>query len=183
MRRPTHKNTCLSAIQAHARPPNARTSKKTLKYTDVVVNSMILTSQALGSKSIYAENKEVVTTVTTKGTVHSLARFTHVQEYSLQLFLMVCRKGGPTLSTMPEKMYWKQDTRKRVVFSEFSIFDFSVFSCGGMNLGAISQYAASKRLISVDLPRLSLYILESDELCNYAQQYLTQQWSEHLSRN
>ncbi len=134
MRRPTHKNTCLSAIQAHARPPNARTSKKTLKYTDIVVNSMILTSQALGSKSIYAENKEVVTTVTTKGTVHSLARFTHVHGYSLQLFLMVCRKGGPTLSTIPEKMYWKHDIRKRVVFSEFSIFDFSVFNRGGMNL-------------------------------------------------
>lgn len=39
---------------------------------------MILTSQALGSKSIYAENKEVATIVTTKGTIESLVRFYHV---------------------------------------------------------------------------------------------------------
>ncbi len=74
MRRPTHQNTCLSAIHAHARPPNARTTRKPLKYTDIVVNSMMLTSQALGSKSIYAENKEVATIVATKAAIGRLAR-------------------------------------------------------------------------------------------------------------
>lgn len=39
---------------------------------------MILTSQAPGSKSMYAENREVATIVTTKGTVVILIRLYHI---------------------------------------------------------------------------------------------------------
>jgi hypothetical protein len=49
-------------------------------------------------------------------------------------------KGGPTLSTMPDKMYSKHDTKKSVVFSEFSIFDFSLSRWGGMNLCGSALY-------------------------------------------
>ena len=38
------------------------------------------------------------------------------------------------LSTMAESMYWKQEIKKRLVFSEFSTFDFSVSNRGGINL-------------------------------------------------
>ncbi len=53
---------------------------------------------------------------------------------NLRFLVMDCRKGGPTLRTMPERMYWKQDIKKRLVFSEFSMLDFSFFTFGGMNL-------------------------------------------------
>ena len=53
---------------------------------------------------------------------------------SLQLFRMDCLNGGPTLSTIPENMYWKQDIKNKVVFSEFFMLDFWVSSRGGMNL-------------------------------------------------
>ena len=52
-----------------------------------------------------------------------------------QLFRMGCLNGGPTLSTIPENIYWKQDIKNRVVFSEFFTLDFWVSSWGGMNLG------------------------------------------------
>ena len=47
---------------------------------------------------------------------------------------MGCLNGRPALSTTPMKMYSKQETRKRAVFSEFLMFDFSGLTCGGMNL-------------------------------------------------
>ena len=58
---------------------------------------------------------------------------------------MVCQNGGPTLCTIPEKMYWKHETKNRVVFSEFSTFDFSVSNCGGMNLEGGQLGAQVKR--------------------------------------
>lgn len=132
--RATHKNTRLSATQAHAKPPSARINKKTLKSVDMSVNCIILTSHVLGSKSRYAANKNVVTTVTTKGTAKIQQWHSCWTRLYVQLFLMVWRNGGPTLSTMPEKMYWKQETKNNVVFSEFSILDFSWSTCGGWNL-------------------------------------------------
>lgn len=79
MRRAIHKNTRLSAIHAHANPPSAKTRTKTLKLTDIVVNCMMLVSQTPGSKSIYAENKEVATIVITKGTVHISIRLHRIR--------------------------------------------------------------------------------------------------------
>lgn len=58
---------------------------------------------------------------------------------------MVCLNGGPTLCTIPEKIYWKHETKKRVVFSEFSTFDFSVSNWGGMNLEGGQLGAHGKR--------------------------------------
>ena len=73
--------------------------------------------------------------MTTKGTGQSISNHSlEVIATSLRLFRMDCLNGGPTLSTMPENMYWKQDIKKRVVFSEFFVLDFWVSSCGGMNL-------------------------------------------------
>ena len=45
-----------------------------------------------------------------------------------------CRNGGPALRTTPARIYSKQDVKKRAVFSEFSTFDFSGSTCGGINL-------------------------------------------------
>lgn len=73
--------------------------------------------------------------VTTKGTGQLYQRVSlQVAATGLRLFRMDCLNGGPTLSTIPENMYWKQDIRKRVVFSEFFTLDFWVSSCGGRNL-------------------------------------------------
>lgn len=47
---------------------------------------------------------------------------------------MGCLKGRPALITTPIKMYSKQDTRNKAVFSEFLMFDLSGLTCGGMNL-------------------------------------------------
>ena len=38
------------------------------------------------------------------------------------------------LNTMPERIYWKHEIKNRAVFWEFSMFDFSVFSLGGIYL-------------------------------------------------
>lgn len=62
-----------------------------------------------------------------------------------------CRKGRPALSTTPEKMYSKQDTKKRVVFSEFLMLDFICPILGGiyllrrLELGLCVQQAPAKR--------------------------------------
>lgn len=56
---------------------------------------------------------------------------------NLQLFLMLWRNGGPTLKTIPEKRYWKQEMQNNDVFSEFSILDFSLSNAGGMNLNTV----------------------------------------------
>ena len=48
------------------------------------------------------------------------------------------------LRTMPERMYWKQEMRKRTVFSEFSMLDFCFFVLGGMNQGC--RRTASKAM-------------------------------------
>ncbi len=47
---------------------------------------------------------------------------------------MVRRKGGPMLSTIDEKMYWKQEIKNKVVFSELRMFDLFRRTLGGMNL-------------------------------------------------
>ena len=52
----------------------------------------------------------------------------------LQLWAIDWRNGGPTLKTIPDRMYSKQETKNNVVFSEFSIFDLSLSKWGGMNL-------------------------------------------------
>lgn len=73
--------------------------------------------------------------VTTKGTGQLYQCLSlRMTVTSLQLFCVDCLNGGPTLSTIPENMYWKQDSKKRVVFSEFLMLDFWVSNCGGMNL-------------------------------------------------
>ena len=61
-------NTLLSAIDAHAKPPSAKTSTKTLKSADMSVSCISLESRTPGSNSIQKENREVTTMVTTKGT-------------------------------------------------------------------------------------------------------------------
>ena len=48
----------------------------------------------------------------------------YVRTANLPFIVMGCRKGGPTLITIPVKMYWKQENRKRAVFSEFSMLLF-----------------------------------------------------------
>jgi len=70
---------------------------------------------------------------------------------NLQLFLMDCLNGGPTLITIPVNMYWKQEIRNRAVFSEFVTLDFSMFSCGGTNL-ANSQLQDNFKRIRLYLP-------------------------------
>ena len=78
--------------------------------------------------------------VTTKGTGQSISNHSSgTIATNLRLFRIDCLNGGPTLSTIPEDMYWKQDIKKRVVFSEFLIFDFCVSSCGGMNLYLLAK--------------------------------------------
>lgn len=78
--------------------------------------------------------------VTTKGTGQFYQCVSmHINVTSLRLFCMDCLKGGPILRTTPENMYWKQDIKKRVVFSEFLILDFCVSSCGGTNLAFVSK--------------------------------------------
>ena len=47
-------------------------------------------------------------------------------------------------------MYWKQDNKNKDVFSEFSMFDFSVSSFGGINLGDGQHFQWS--LLRVDAP-------------------------------
>lgn len=69
------------------------------------------------------------------------------------------------------------------MFSEFTMFDFAVFNRGGTNLGVVSQYPLLERGSTIGLPCLLLYVFERDELYKYTQQYLTQQWSEHLARD
>lgn len=44
------------------------------------------------------------------------------------------RNGGPTLSTMLMNIYWKQETKNKTVFSEFSMLGFSKSTTGGLNL-------------------------------------------------
>lgn len=47
---------------------------------------------------------------------------------------MGCLNGRPALNTTPIKMYSKQETRNKAVFSEFLMFDLSGLTRGGMNL-------------------------------------------------
>lgn len=46
-----------------------------------------------------------------------------------------------------------------------------------------SQRSALERCSAIRLPCLLLYVFERNELYKYTQQYLTQQWSEHLARD
>ena len=42
------------------------------------------------------------------------------------------------LSTTAERIYWKQETRNRVAFSEWRICDLVLPILGGTNLGTVS---------------------------------------------
>jgi len=105
----------LSARYEQANPPVASTMMKTRKLVDISVSSIRLTSHGAGSNSMYADIPTAVTMVITKG----------------RFCVMDCLNGGPTLSTMAERMYWKQEIRKSVVFCEFSEFECSRSSTGG----------------------------------------------------
>jgi hypothetical protein len=84
--------------------------------------------------------------VTTNGTGQISYRG-FVQVCSHLLLLEVdCLNGGPTLSITPENMYWKHDTRKSVVFSELTMFDFSRFNCGGTNLRRLEEESNAKTM-------------------------------------
>ena len=58
---------------------------------------------------------------------------------------------------MPERMYWKQEIRKRVVFSEFSMLDFCFFTFGGINLNCKSVSRGLGLSLKAYVPRLSPY--------------------------
>ena len=62
-------DTHFSATHATAKPPIAKTRTKVLKLIDIQVNCMNSASQTPGSTSIYDENSNVTTIVTTNGTV------------------------------------------------------------------------------------------------------------------
>ncbi len=54
--------------------------------------------------------------------------------WTIQFLIMACLNGGPALSTTPESIYSKHDVRNKAVLSEFLMFDFSLFTTGGMYL-------------------------------------------------
>ena len=68
-----------------------------------------------GSRSRYNDISPAVRTVMTNG------KFSR----------MVLRKGGPILRTREERMYWKQEVRKRIVFWEFLMLEWLCLSLGG----------------------------------------------------
>lgn len=80
-----------------------------------------------------------------------------------RLVAMDWRNGGPTLRTIPDRMYSKQETRNNVVFSEFCTLDFSLSRCGGINLYIIRSRSAIA-LRWHFLPTLSSYNNESHSL-------------------
>lgn len=59
---------------------------------------------------------------TTNGTIDSKNVLTPWQVKASELIKNIpldvigCRNGGPTLSTRPDNIYWKQDTRNKAVF-------------------------------------------------------------------
>ena len=81
---------------------------------------------------MYREKKVVIAIVITKG----------------RLCDMGWRKGGPMERTMEERMYWKVERRKRVVFWELRTEDLSVESLGGMYLW---ECLATSRRVSGDM--------------------------------
>ena len=101
---------------------------------------------------------------------------------SIQLFRIDCLNGGPTLSTIPENMYWKEDIKKRVVFSEFFTLDFWVSNCGGMNLRIRQSKLPAFRMPNIQ-PCLPLDGLKANQLNTNTQQDLAQQRCENLSRH
>jgi hypothetical protein len=123
----------LSAKYEQANPPAASTIMKTRKLVDMSVSSMRLTSHGAGSNSMYADIPTAVTMVITKGTMYMLVIvFSSVNvKIDLRFCVMDCLNGGPTLRTIAERMYWKQEIRKSVVFCEFSEFECSLSSTGG----------------------------------------------------
>ena len=58
-----------------------------------------------------------------------------VQGSNVQFCSIPCRKGGPALRITPTKIYWKQETRNRAVFSEFLILDLFGLTRGAMYHG------------------------------------------------
>lgn len=67
---------------------------------------------------------------------------------------MLSLKGGPAFKITPEKMYSKQDTRKRAVFSELLISDSSWPMTGGI-------YHGCSRTVMYAIPWMAMPIIIS----------------------
>lgn len=80
---------------------------KVLKSQLKSVNCMKFDNHSEGSKSMYEEKSSVTTMVTTNGTVACFSRDDSEMQSSSDSRLCAIdrRNGGPTLKTIPDRMY------------------------------------------------------------------------------
>jgi hypothetical protein len=114
---------------------------KSWKSHGVFVSSITRFTGRAGPRTMYVVISSVATTVAIKGPVARVrfcstlsCRWGNQGFVAIQFCDIGCRNGRPAFRTTPAKIYSKQDTKKRVVFSEFRMFACLNLSLGGMYL-------------------------------------------------